>query len=170
MEKVGKHLQSFETFIKKGVITQVGETLSDDEFGCLWSTLRIDDEELSNVNCGPLLTNKILSCVARQEEVELSFVRYNNGEKDFNSIAALKTAMGVTADVEFSASQLRTGAAKMRRVAWIGIGIGSLLTVTLFVAVLGIAILAASIYLLVRAKRPMRFAQILEDAARALQP
>lgn len=170
MGKVGKHLQSFETFIKKGVITHLGETLSDDEFGCLWSSLRIDDEELENVNCGPLLTNKILSCAARQEEVELSFVRYNNGEKDFNSIAALRTAMGVTADVEFSISQLRAGAAKMRRYGWIGVGIGSLLTVTLFVAVLGVAILGLSIYLLVRAKRPERFAQTLEAAARVFSP
>ncbi|MGV3742832.1 MAG: hypothetical protein ACO1NO_11040 [Burkholderiaceae bacterium] len=168
MNKVGKHLQSFETFIKKGVITQIGETLSDDEYGCLWSMLRIGDEELSNVNCGPLLTNKILSCAAREEEVELSFVRYNNGEKDFNSIAALKTAMGVTADVEFSVSQLRAGAAKMRRFGWIGVGIGALLTATLFIAVLGVAILGLSIYILVRSKRPLRFAQTLEDAARAL--
>lgn len=168
MNKVGKHLQSFETFIKKGIITHVGETLSDDEFGCLWSEIRIDDEELKNVNCGPLLANKVLSCAARQEVVELSFVRYNNGEKDFDSIAALKNEMGVTADVEFSASQLRAGAAKMRRVGWIGVGIGSFLIATLFVAVVGVAILAASIYILVRAKRPLRFAQTLEDAAKAL--
>lgn len=170
MDKVGKHLQSFETFIKKGIITQVGETLSDDEFGCLWSSLRIDDEELPNVNCGPLLANKVLSCAARQEVVELSFVRYNNGEKDFNSIAALKNEMGVTADVEFAAAQLRAGAAKMRRVGWIGVGVGILLIATLFVAVLGLVVLPASIYILVRSKRPMRFAQTLEDAARALQP
>ncbi|MDQ9169442.1 hypothetical protein Q8A64_03345 [Oxalobacteraceae bacterium R-40] len=170
MNKVGKHLESFETFIKKGIITQLGETLSDDEFGCLWSTLRIDDEELTNVNCGPLLANKILSCAARQELVELSFVRYNNGEKDFNSIAALKNDMGVTADVEFAAAQLRAGAAKMRRFGWIGVGIGSILIATLFIAVIGVAVLGLSIYILVRSKRPLRFAQTLEDASRALQP
>jgi hypothetical protein len=170
MNTVGKHLQSFETFIKKGVITHIGETVTDDEFGCLWSALRIDDEELANVNCGPLLANKVLSCAARRETVELSFVRYNNGEKDFNSIAALKNEMGVTADVEFSAAQLRAGAAKMRRFGWIGVGIGSLLIVTLFIAVIGVVVLGASIYLLVRSKRPLRFAQTLEDAAKALQP
>lgn len=168
MNPAGKQLQSFETFVKKGIITHLGETLNDDEFGGLWSEIRIGDEELTNVNCGALLTNKVLSCAARQEVVELSFVRYNNGEKDFNFIAALKNDMGVTADVEFSASQLRAGAAKMRRFGWIGVGIGSLLTATLFIAVIGIAVLGLSIYILVRSKRPLRFAQTLEDAARAL--
>ena len=164
----GKHLQSFETFIKKGMVTEVGETVTDDEFGCLWTYIVIDNERLDNVNCGQFLANKLLVAYAHKEPVEMSFVKYNNGEKDFNFIAALKSSMGVIADVDFSTDQLRAGAAKMRKTAWIGIWIGVALIATLFIAILGVAVLAGSIFMLRRSKRPLRFAQVLEDASRAL--
>jgi hypothetical protein len=169
MAEVGKHLQSFETFIKTGIITELGKTVTDDEYGCLWESMTIGHETLLNVNCGHLLTNKLISCSARQEVVDLSFVRYNNGEKDFNSIAALKDSMGVVSDVEFSVSQLRAGAARMRRAAWIGMAIGAVLIATLIIAVIGVAVVAGSIYLLIRSKRPLKFAETLENAAKALK-
>jgi hypothetical protein len=164
----GKHLTSFESFCKRGVVTRLGEQAQDDEYGCLWSSITLDGEEIPNVNCGQLLGNKLMVACAQGETVELSFLRYHNGEKDFNSIAALKSRAGVIRDVEFSVAQLRLGAAKMRRWGWIGVGIGVLLIATIFIAVVGIAVLAASIVLLLRAKRPLNFAAELEKAAGAL--
>lgn len=168
MSKVGKLLQSFELFTKSGVVTEVGTTLSDDEFGCLWANLTVDGEVLENVNCGQLLANKLLLAVAQQEAIEMSFVRYNNGEKDFNSIAAIKTAMGVIEDVDFAVEQLTAGAAKMRRYGWIGIGISTVLIVTVFVAIIGVVMLVPSIILLRRSRRPIKFAEALQTAAKAL--
>lgn len=168
MGTVGKHLKSFESFIKKGMITEIGDTVTDDEFGTLWTSITIDGEQISNVNCGQLLANKLIVAHTNQEYVELSFVKYNNGADDFNSIAALKSSMGIITDIEFSVEQLRLGAAKMQRTAKIGFGIAALLIVTVFIAVIGLVILAGSVALFYRAKRPLRFAEELEKASRAL--
>ncbi len=168
MGTVGKRLQSFELFVKSGVVTEFGEILSDDEFGCLWSSITLNDEVIPDVNCGQLLANKLRLAAERKEHIDLSFVRYNNGEKNFNSIAAIRTSMGVIPDVEFAAEQLIAGAAKMRRYGWIGVAVSLALIASLVIAVLGVALLVPSIILLVRARRPLRFAEVLRTAARAL--
>lgn len=168
MGNVEKHLKSFDLFIKKGVISNVGDTVSDDEYGTLWTSITIGGEELRNVNCGQLLGNKLLLAANQQDEVELSFVKYNNGAEDFNSIAALKTPMGIISDVDFSVSQLRAAAAKMRRYGSIGTGLSVLLIATVIISMIGMALLVPSIILLYRAKRPARFADALEAAAKAL--
>lgn len=168
MSKVGKLLQSFELFTRSGVVTDLGETLSDDEFGCLWSSLTVGGELLENVNCGQLVANKLLLAIEQEEVIEMSFVHYNNGEKNFNSIAAIKTSMGVIEDVEFAVDQLMGGAAKMRRYGWIGIGISTVLIVTIFVAIIGLVMLVPSIILVRRARRPVKFAEALQTAAKAL--
>lgn len=168
MGTVGKRLQSFELFVKSGVVSAFGETLSDDEFGCLWSSITLNGEVIPDVNCGQLLANKLRLAVEAREQIALSFVRYNNGEKDFNSIAAIRTSMGVIPDVEFAAEQLLAGAAKMKRYGWIGVAISLGLIASLVIAILGVALLVPSIILLVRARRPLRFVEALRTAARAL--
>jgi hypothetical protein len=169
MSKVGKHLQSFELFTKSGVVSALGETLNDDEFGCLWTSVTVGGETLDNVNCGQLIANKLQLAIARNEQVEMSFVRYNNGEKDFNSIAAIRTSMGVIEDVDFAVQQLTAAADKMRRYARIGIAISAFLIVTVFVAVIGVVLMVPSVILLRRSRRPRAFAEALTTAAKALR-
>lgn len=168
MSKVGKLLQSFELFTRKGVVNSIGDTQSDDEFGCLWASLTVNDEVLENVNCGQLVANKLLLAVEQGETIEMAFVRYNNGEKDFSSITAIRTSMGVIRDVDFAVEQLTAGAARMRKFGWTGFGISAVLIVTVFLAVVGIAGLVPSYILLKRSKRPLKFAQALRESAAAL--